>query len=53
MTKKTIQQEERARNISGSFQVADDKRQKDLQDIDNEQGLDEESIYYARQFMED
>jgi hypothetical protein len=40
-------------NISGSFQVIDETRREDLEEIKQRYGLDEESLYYARQFMED
>jgi hypothetical protein len=43
----------KAPNISGSFQIADDQRQSDLESVEKEHELDEESMYYARIFMED
>lgn len=43
----------KAPNISGSFQIADDKRQYDLESVEKEHDLDDESMYYARIFMED
>ncbi len=45
--------EEKHANISGSFQVVDKERREDLEEIKGKYGLDEESLYYARQFMED
>jgi hypothetical protein len=45
--------EEKHINVSGSFQVIDEERREDLEDVQNRYGLDEESLYYARQFMED
>ncbi|MHC0039116.1 hypothetical protein [Pseudoneobacillus sp. C159] len=40
-------------NISGTYQIADDGRQADLEDAEKHAKLDEESKYYARLFMED
>jgi hypothetical protein len=51
MTKKKIDQP--VPNISGSFQIVDDERQEDLKTIEKQAQLDEESMYYARLFMED
>lgn len=49
--------EKKIPNVSGTFQAADDEgsssRAKDLNKLEKEHGLDEESLYYARQFMED
>jgi hypothetical protein len=45
--------EDKHLNISGSFQVVDETRREDLDEIQQRYGLDEESLYYARQFMED
>lgn len=45
--------EEKHANISGSFQVVNEDRREDLEEIKEKYGLDEESLYYARQFMED
>ena len=42
-----------APNVSGTFQVADEMRKKDLKDLEKEKGLDEKSLYYARVFMEE
>jgi len=42
-----------ALNISGTFQQADEKRKKDLKDVEKNPKLDDESLYYARLFMED
>ncbi|MBM7663051.1 hypothetical protein JOC85_003877 [Bacillus mesophilus] len=46
-------EEEKHINVSGSFQVIDEERREELEDVQNRYGLDEESLYYARQFMED
>ena len=44
----------KAKNVSGSFQVVDDSRKKDLTEMDNStEELDEKSMYYARVFMEE
>ena len=40
-------------NVSGTFQLSSDKQQKDLKDMEAGKELDEESLYYARLFMED
>jgi len=40
-------------NVSGSFQIVSEEQQKDLQNVQKEHGLDEKSLYYARNFMED
>jgi hypothetical protein len=44
----------KTRNVSGSFQVVNDSRKKDIAEMNmkNEE-LDEESMYYARLFMEE
>jgi hypothetical protein len=42
-----------APNVSGTFQIADEERQGDLKDVQKSAQLDEESMYYARLFMED
>jgi|GEM_PF-794204 len=44
--------------VSGTYQLSEDQRVQDLdeltdQDLMNQYGLDEETLYYARQFMED
>ena len=44
--------EEEVLNVSGSFQVVEDER-KDALKKSKDQQLDEESMYYARIFMED
>ncbi|MCT8138380.1 hypothetical protein H1D32_11830 [Anaerobacillus sp. CMMVII] len=44
-------EKEQVPNVSGSFQVSSEKQQEDL--IEAEKKLDEESLYYARLFMED
>jgi hypothetical protein len=46
-------QKEKNLNISGSFQVVDESRREDLDEVKEKYGLDEETLYYARQFMED
>ena len=44
----------KVKNVSGSFQVVDDSRKKDLAEMDNNtEELDEKSMYYARLFMEE
>ncbi len=44
----------KTRNVSGSFQVVNDSRKKDIAEMDMKNDeLDEESMYYARLFMED
>lgn len=40
-------------NVSGSFQIINNERKKELKEIESEDQLDDESIYYARIFMED
>lgn len=40
-------------NVSGSFQVSSDEQKKSLQDVKDKNELDDESMYYARLFMED
>ncbi|WP_246939422.1 hypothetical protein [Bacillus pinisoli] len=40
-------------NVSGSFQIMNENRKEDLEDVKSRYDLDEESLYYARQFMED
>jgi hypothetical protein len=40
-------------NVSGSFQVIDESRREDLEEVKEKYGLDDETLYYARQFMED
>lgn len=44
--------------VSGTFQMAEDERVNSLDQLSDEEmmkkyGLDEETLYYARQFMED
>lgn len=46
-------QKKTAPNVSGSFQVSSEKQQKDIEEVEAENQLDEESMYYARLFMED
>lgn len=43
---------EEVMNVSGSFQVVEDERKEDIKKSKAQQ-LDEESMYYARIFMED
>lgn len=40
-------------NISGSFQVINEERKDHLDEVEDRYKLDDESMYYARQFMED
>lgn len=40
-------------NVSGSFQVSSSKQQEGVKEVEAEKKLDEESMYYARLFMED
>jgi hypothetical protein len=40
-------------NVSGSFQIVDNHRKDDVKDMEKQTTLDEESLYYARLFMED
>lgn len=40
-------------NVSGSFQISSEKQQEGVQEVEAENKLDEESMYYARLFMED
>lgn len=42
-----------APNISGTFQVSEDTRVNDLNEVEKSAELDEKSMYYARLFMED
>lgn len=42
-----------APNISGTFQVSEDTRVNNLNELEKKEQLDEESMYYARLFMED
>jgi hypothetical protein len=42
-----------APNVSGSFQIVDEDRQGDIKDVEKSAQLDDESMYYARLFMED
>lgn len=44
--------------VSGTFQLSEDERVQSLQQLSDKEimdkyGLDEETLYYARQFMED
>jgi hypothetical protein len=39
-------------NVSGTFQVVDETRRKQINTIKQTE-IDDESLYYARQFMED
>lgn len=45
--------EEKAPNVSGSFQIIEDGRKETIEDLRKENKLDEETEYYARIFMED
>jgi hypothetical protein len=45
--------EVRTPNVSGTFQVVNDKQKEDLKNFKEQHNLDEESLYYARLFMED
>jgi hypothetical protein len=45
--------EEKAPNVSGSFQVVNDQQKEDIQNLKEKQNLDEESLNYARLFAED
>jgi len=45
--------DETAPNVSGSFQIVTEDQQKDLEKLKKEKDLDEKSLYYARNFMED
>ena len=45
--------EKKVPNVSGSFQIVDNGRQETLQKLKQEEKLDEESLYYARLFMEE
>ncbi|MDZ5473931.1 hypothetical protein SM124_19610 [Bacillus sp. 31A1R] len=40
------------KNVSGTFQIVEDDRKQELKSS-KENELDEESLYYARIFMED
>lgn len=40
-------------NVSGSFQVSSEEQQKSLKEVKDNNKLDDESMYYARLFMED
>lgn len=42
-----------APNVSGSFQIVNDPQKADVETLKNQHDLDEESLYYARLFMED
>ncbi|MFD1737089.1 hypothetical protein ACFSCX_11050 [Bacillus salitolerans] len=48
-----MEEKDKTHNISGSFQVIEESRREQLDAIKDKYGLDEESLYYARQFMED
>lgn len=50
---KKKRENQKAPNISGSFQIVSEEQQKDLERVQKEQDLDEKSLYYARNFMED
>lgn len=39
--------------VSGTYQLVSDLEQNDLKDLENSKQLDEESMHYARMFMED
>lgn len=39
--------------ISGTFQISEETRTQDLEQVKKEQDLDDESMHYARLFMED
>ena len=45
--------DETAPNVSGSFQIVTEDQQRDLEKVKKEHDLDEKSLYYARDFMED
>ncbi len=45
--------EKKVPNVSGSYQVVNTNRQETLQKVKKEGQLDEESLYYARLFMEE
>lgn len=40
-------------NVSGSFQVIEDDRKESIEKLRKDNKLDEETEYYARNFMED
>lgn len=40
-------------NVSGSFQVIEDDRKEAIDELRKDNKLDEETEYYARNFMED
>ncbi|MEH7502978.1 hypothetical protein V7152_13380 [Neobacillus drentensis] len=44
---------DKAPNVSGSFQIVNDHQKEDVKSLKNQHDLDEESLYYARLFMED
>lgn len=48
-----MKKDKKVPNVSGSFQVVDNKRKEDIDKAEKESELDEESMYYARLFMED
>ena len=45
--------EKKVPNRSQAYQVVENKRQDKLQEVEKEGQLDEESLYYARLFMEE
>ena len=46
-------QDENTPNVSGTLQIVNDQQKVDLKDLKEKHNLDEESLNYARQFMED
>jgi hypothetical protein len=48
-----MKKEDKAPNVSGSFQIVNDQQKEDVKNFKDQQGVDEESLNYARQFMED
>jgi hypothetical protein len=44
---------DKAPNVSGSFQIVNDHQKEDVKSLKNQHDLDEESLYYARLFMEE
>ncbi|MCA1029717.1 hypothetical protein LCL95_01570 [Bacillus timonensis] len=46
-------QENHVPNVSGSFQIVENERKEEIEEVTNDEKLDKESMYYARQFMED
>lgn len=48
-----MKKEDKAPNVSGSFQIVNDQQKEDVKNFKDEQDVDEESFNFARQFMED